>query len=290
MHDSFDLSIVIVTWNSGNEIGNCLRSVIENTADLNYEIVIVDNDSKDNTVKKISGIAEDKFHRINLILNKANTGYTKASNQGILSSSGKNILLLNPDTIIKDGSVGILLEKLNEDEKTGAIAPQLINPDGSIQKSCRKFPTFWDMFCEFTFLSSVFPESKTFSSWKMNYFSHDEEILVEQPMAAALLIKKEVLNITGNFDERFNMFFNDVDLCKRIIDSGHNIVFYPEFKIIHEKGVSIYKDRVNMIKVWNEDCLSYFKKYSHSSLLLLWLEVSLKISGFFRILFYKIKK
>lgn len=290
MHDSFDLSIVIVTWNSGNEIVNCLRSIIDNTDDLNYEIIIVDNDSKDNTVTEISGIAKEKFHRIKLILNKTNTGYTKASNQGILSSAGKHIFLLNPDTEIKKDSVRILLNKLNEDDKAGAIAPQLLNTDGSIQKSCRKFPTYWDMFCEFTFLSSIFPESTTFSSWKMNYFSHNTETAVEQPMAAALMIKKEVLNKIGNFDENFKMFFNDVDLCKRIYESGHTIVFYPKSMIIHEKGVSIYKDRIRMINVWNEDCLKYFRKYNDNFLLLIWLRASLKISGYFRILFYKIRK
>lgn len=293
MHENTDLqilSVVIVTWNSGDEIGKCLRSITENAEDLNYEIVIVDNDSKDNTVSEIRCIAEEKFHRINLILNNTNTGYTKASNQGLLSSSGKNILLLNPDTEIKKNSLKTLINKLNENETTGAVAPQLLNPDGSIQSSCRKFPTFWDMFCEFTFLSSLFPESKKFSSWKMNYFSHDKELLVEQPMAAALMLKKEVLNKIGNFDERFKMFFNDVDLCKRICDSGYNIIFYPGSKIIHEKGVSIFKDREKMIRIWNEDCLSYFSKYNKNSLLLLWLGVSLKVSGFFRILFYKIRK
>jgi len=101
MHDSTELSIVIVTWNSQDEIGNCLRSIIESTNELNYEIVIVDNNSKDNTVTEIKSIAEENFHRIKLILNNSNTGYTKASNQGILSSSGKNILLLNPDTVIE---------------------------------------------------------------------------------------------------------------------------------------------------------------------------------------------
>ena len=290
MLDSLDLSIVIVTWNSKDEIGNCLRSITDNTKDLSYEIVIVDNDSKDKTVDEIRSIGEENFHRIKLILNKTNTGYTKASNQGISSASGKFILLLNPDTVIEDDSINILLEKLVSDSKTGAAAPQLLNPDGSIQSSCRKFPDFWDMFCEFTFLSSIFPRSKTFSRWKMNYFSHNEECSVDQPMAAALMIKKDVLNKTGNFDERFKMFFNDVDLCKRICNSGYNIIFYPKSKIIHEKGVSIYKDREKMIRVWNEDCISYFRKYSSNKLLLLWLDISLKVSGFFRILLYKIRK
>jgi GT2 family glycosyltransferase len=290
MHDRLELSIVIVTWNSESEIGNCINSIIENTQDLNYEIIIVDNKSSDKTVEIVKNLAEDKFQRIKIILNNYNSGFTKACNEGILSSGGDNILLLNPDTKMTGDSIKILLKKLESDEKLGAAAPQLLNEDKSIQKSCRTFPTYFDMFCEFSLLSKIFPKSRIFAGWKMNYFSHDEEALVEQPMAAALMIKRKVLNEVNNFDERFIMFFNDVDLCKKIYDKGYEIIFYPKAKIVHKKGVSIFKDRERMIRVWNDDCLSYFKKYHNRFLLYNWLLVSLKVSGFLRILNYKLYK
>ena len=290
MPDQTILSIIIVTWNSENEIGECLNSIIENTKDLNYDILIVDNNSSDNTAEVIKKIAEEKFHRIKVILNTDNKGFTKACNQGILSSSGEKVLFLNPDTRIEGGAVKVLLSKLSESENTGAAAPQLLNEDGTIQKSCRTFPDYFDMFCEFSLLTYIFPNSILFSNWKMNYFSHDEERKVEQPMAAALMVKRKVLKEIDNFDERFKMFFNDVDLCKKIYDKGYSIIFYPDSKIIHEKGVSIYKDRERMIRIWNEDCLSYFKKYNNNILLYGWLYISLKISGFLRILYFKIRK
>ena len=290
MHDSTELSIVIVTWNSEAEIGDCLNTIIENTKDLNYEIVIVDNNSSDKTLGVVREIAENKFHRTKVILNQDNKGFTKACNQGILSSSGKNILFLNPDTRIIGDSVKALVDKLNSKEETGAVAPQLLNEDKSIQKSCRTFPDYFDMFSEFSLLSYVFPESKVFSRWKMNYFDHNEEAIVDQPMAAALMVKKKVLDEINNFDDRYKMFFNDVDLCRKIYEKGYDIIFCPNSKMIHIKGVSIYKDRERMIKVWNDDCLSYFKKYNYNFFLYNWLLVSLKISGFLRILFYKIKK
>lgn len=288
MHDNIDLSVVIVTWNSEHEIGECLNSIIDNTKDLNYEIVIVDNNSSDNTLDVAGKIAEKKFHRIKIIINGENAGFTKACNQGIFSSSGKSILLLNPDTKITDNSINKLYQKLNSNEKTGAVAPQLLNDDLSIQNSVRTFPAYFDMFCELSLLSYIFPESKTFARWKMKYFSHDEETKAEQPMAAALMIKKKVLDEIDNFDERYNMFFNDVDICKKIYDKGYDIIFYPDSKIIHSKGISIYKDRERMIKVWNDDCLRYFKKYHNNLLLYYWLYVSLKVSGFFRIILYKL--
>lgn len=290
MPDQIILSIIIVTWNSLNEIDGCIDSIIENTKDLNYEIIIIDNNSSDNTKKFLEEAAGKKFHRLKVILNTENKGYTVACNQGIMASEGENLLFLNPDTKIKSNSIKLLLDKLLTSEQTGAAAPQLLNEDLTIQKSCRTFPDYFDMFCEFALLSYIFPDSILFSNWKMNYFGHDEERKVEQPMAAALMVKKKVLNEIDNFDERFKMFFNDVDLCRKIHDKGYSIVFYPGSKIIHEKGVSIYKDRERMIRVWNEDCLSYFKKYNNNFLLNGWLHLSLKISGIIRILFYKIKK
>ncbi len=290
MHDTTELTIVIVTWNSEQEIGDCLNSIIDNTQDLNYEILIIDNNSSDKTIEVIKNINETSYHRIKIILNNQNTGFTKACNQGIELTTGRNVLLLNPDTRIKRNALKLMFDKLESNAKIGAVAPQLLNEDKSIQKSCRMFPDFFDMFCEFSLLTYIFPNSLLFSNWKMNYFDHNEERMVEQPMAAALMVKKKVLNEISNFDERFEMFFNDVDLCRKIYEKGYLIGFYPDAKIIHLKGVSIYKDRENMIRIWNRDCLSYFKKYHHNFFLYSWLSFSLRISGYLRILLHKIKK
>ncbi|MBK8551594.1 MAG: glycosyltransferase family 2 protein [Ignavibacteria bacterium] len=236
MHDKTDLSIVIVTWNSEDEISECLNSIIENTKDLNYEIVIVENNSADNTADEIRKIAGEKFHRIKVILNNENLGYTRACNQGIESSSGRNVLLLNPDTIIEGEAIKALSDKLESNDNIGAAAPQLLNKDGSIQKSCRTFPDYFDMFCEFSLLTYVFPNSIIFSNWKMNYFNHNEERIVEQPMAAALMVKSKVLNEINNFDERYRMFFNDVDMCKKIYEKGYVIDFFRDRRSLTRKA------------------------------------------------------
>jgi len=290
MHDNVDLSVIIVTWNSEREINDCLNSIVEGFGSSSYEIIIVDNNSSDNTREVIKNFSRKNSNRLKLILNKENSGFTKGCNAGINESSGENVLLLNPDTKILNSAPGKLLSKLNSDDKIAAVAPQLLNENCTIQMSCRTFPRYFDMFCELCLLSLFFPKSKTFARWKMNYFSHNEEAIVDQPMAAALMVKKKVLDEIDNFDERYLMFFNDVGLCRKIYDNGYNVVFYPDAKIIHQKGVSIYKDRVRMIKLWNKDCLSYFKKYNNNFFLYSWLSVSLTLSGYLRILFYKLKK
>ncbi|MBS1514700.1 MAG: glycosyltransferase family 2 protein [Bacteroidetes bacterium] len=275
------LSVIIVTWNSAAEIEHCINSIIHHNVNIPVEIIVVDNASKDKTRSILKNYSVQTDF-VKIILNDDNKGYTLANNQGINEAKGEFVLLLNPDTKITDGALEKMIEFLLVSSDAGAVAPQLLNEDYTIQKSCRTFPTYWDMFCEFSLLSKIFPMSNTFARWKMNYFSHNELAEVEQPMAAALMIKKNVLDKVQGFDERYKMFFNDVDLCKSIVDAGYKIYFYPESKIFHIKGASIYKDRKNMLRVWNDDCIKYFKKYYNNFLLTPLLSVGLKLSLPFR--------
>lgn len=281
---SEDLSVVIVTWNSDDEIGNCLNSIFLENENA-PEVIVVDNDSRDRTREILAGY-DDK---IKVILNPDNKGYTWACNQGIEASRGKYVLLLNPDTLIVDNALEKLVDFMDKNANAGAAAPQLLNEDMSIQHSCRTLPGYWDMFCEMTLLSAIFPRSRVFSRWKMRYFDHNTIEEVEQPMAAALIVRKELLDSVGNMDGRYSMFFNDVDLCKKIIDTGNKIIFYPGAKIVHAKGKSIYKDRARMIKVWTDDCLKYFSKYHYNLILYPLFYLSLKFTSFFRVIFAKLK-
>ncbi|MBX7045931.1 MAG: glycosyltransferase family 2 protein [Ignavibacteria bacterium] len=275
------LSVIIVTWNSEAEIEHCINSIIHHNVNIPVEIIVVDNASKDKTRSILKNYSVQTDF-VKIILNDDNKGYTLANNQGINEARGEFVLLLNPDTKITDGALEKMIEFLLVSSNAGAIAPQLLNEDYTIQKSCRAFPTYWDMFCELLLLSKIFPMSNTFARWKMNYFSHNELAEVEQPMAAALMIKKSVLDKVQGFDERYKMFFNDVDLCKSIVDAGYKIYFYSDSKIFHIKGASIYKDRKNMLRVWNDDCIKYFKKHYNNFLLTPLLSLGLKLSLPFR--------
>lgn len=289
MPDRIQLSVIIVTWNSEREISGCVNSLAESLNDLLYEIIVIDNASSDSTKDELLRLSST-YSSLNLILNNENLGFTKACNQGIAISKGEYVLLLNPDTTVLNSSVNRLIGKLTADTGLGAAAPQLLNDDGSIQYSCRTFPGYFEMFCELSLLSMLFPKSQTFSKWKMKYFDHNTEREVDQPMAAALLVNSNVLKEVQNLDERYTMFFNDVDLCKKIYLAGYKIKFCPDAKIAHSKGRSVYKDRERMIRIWNNDCLSYFRKFHYNFFLYYWLMISLKISGVLRILIHKIIK
>ncbi|HWA07299.1 MAG TPA: glycosyltransferase family 2 protein [Ignavibacteria bacterium] len=279
-----EISVIIVTWNSSDEIVKCTDSVIAALRGFDSELVIIDNNSADNSFALVNKIS---FPKLKTVQNPDNMGYTKAINQGIKHSTGKYVLLLNPDTILKDDSIRIMHEFLEANPAYGACAPLMKNPDGTVQYSVRNFPTYWRMFCEFSLLAYIFPKTKLFGSWKAKYMDYGSEQDIEQPMAAAFMIRGELLVKIDNMDERFRMFFNDVDLCKKVYDAGFKIRLLPASVVIHEHGASIKKVRADMIKVWNDDCAKYFEKHFGKGLLHLWLRFNLKLSGIIRVLLVK---
>ena len=283
-----EISIVIVTWNAEDEILNCLESVMVNIRLLKpveTEIIVIDNNSSDKTVEIIKNL---KFDNIELFQNSSNLGYTKAANQGIKNSTGKYVFLLNPDTIMNEDCVSGLYEFLETNEEYCAASPRLLNEYGSIQYSIRNFPDYTAMFFHHSLLSYLFPRSKIFGKWKMEYFDYSQDADVLQPMAAALMLRKDELDKAGNMDERFEMFFNDVDLCMKINMNGSKIRYLKNAAAMHKKGASIYKNRVKMIKTWNRDCIKYFKKYHYNFILIGWLKATLFVSGILRIFIYKL--
>ncbi len=284
-----DISIVIVTWNSGEVIRGCLDSVYSQKGDLVFEIIVVDNDSRDDTKK----IIRQLYPEIILISNSRNLGYSVANNQGIEKSKGEFVLLLNPDVKLLDGAFLKIFEFMQKNLNTGALAPQLLNPDGSVQPSCREFPGFSTIVWEFSGLSYLFPKSRVFGGWRMGYFDHRSTKEVPQPMGSALLLRKKTLEKTGVFDTCFKIFFSDVDLCKRISDSGWRIHFYPEAKALHLKGFSTQKAKPEMIFLSHSGLFKFLKKYKKGFLniiLLIFFGAVLFIGALIRVLFYFLKR
>jgi GT2 family glycosyltransferase len=283
-----ELSIIIITWNNESEIISCIDSIKESLTDadeIDTELIIIDNNSSDNTFNLLKKI---DFQGVKIYKNNSNIGFTKAVNQGMGYSTGKIIFLLNPDTHLLENSISGMYCFLNKNPEYGACAPRLHYENGKTQYSIRNFPDYFSMFFEFTLLAYMFPKSRLFGKWKMKYFDYEIDADVPQPMAAALMIRRDVFEKVGFMDDRFIMFFNDVDLCKNIMNNGYRIRYIKDAKMIHKKGVSIYKDRIRMIKTWNHDCAEYFRKHKNNLLLLAWLRISLKMSEVFRIIYYRL--
>ncbi len=284
-----DLSIIIVTWNSQEFIRNCLDSILISSGNLSSEIIVVDNGSCDETAK----IVEQLYPQVNLIQNKKNWGYAKASNQGIEEARREYILLLNPDTQVLEYALSLMYDFMEENSEVGALGPKLLNPEKSVQASCREFPTFSTLIWEFFGLSRLFPRSRVFGRWRMGYFGFDKPREVDQPMGSSLLLRRTTLEDVGVFDENFAMFFNDVDLCYRIKESGWKIYFYPEAKVIHYKGASTRKVKARMTWLSHLAFYKFFKKHKTglvNRLLLLLFLIPLILSAWIRILFFHLGK
>ncbi|NIR51906.1 glycosyltransferase family 2 protein [candidate division KSB1 bacterium] len=264
-----EISVVIVTYNNEPVISSCLHSLLTELANGQHQIIIVDNNSSDGTRGTINTVVNEVgAAAFKIIENSQNLGFTKALNQGLKKSSGKHILILNPDTIVQPSSLKTLLSRLSEDNKVGMTAPQLLNPDGTVQPSCRRFPVRRDVLFEISGLSSAFRESKLFSRWKMGDFNHLSCRCVDQPQGACLLFERRLLDQVGLWDERFPMFFSDVDWCKRVKSHGYEILFEPAAKVVHYKGLSIKQKRPAMICSSHRSFYMYFKKHKHDFIIL----------------------
>lgn len=259
-----DLSVVILTYNSSLYIEECFKSLLKELPDKKTEIIIIENNSTDNTLSLLENIINSTIPEkidVKLIKNDRNNGYAQAINQGLEISSGKQILLLQPDVVMLANSLSKLLKVLEEDPKIGMAAPQFQYPDGKIQPSCRRFPNYWSVINEALGLTLLFPKNKSLNRWKMGDFDHTYRREVDQPMAACVLLKRNILDDVGLMDEQFVMFFNDVDWCKRIKEIGWKIIFAPEAEVIHILGGSVNQMRSRMILYSHVGFYLYFEKH-----------------------------
>ncbi|MCF7804300.1 MAG: glycosyltransferase [Candidatus Marinimicrobia bacterium] len=255
-----ELSIVIVTYNSGKDIDTCLDSVFRQAQFFNAEIIVVDNNSRDNTLEVVNRYREQSTPLIT-ITNEENRYFAPAVNQGLDMASGGYLLILNPDTRLEPEALSLLLGYIRGDRKTGVVAPQLVNPDGTIQPSCRRFPRPRDVAFNIFGINRIFSNSEFFNGWKMGDFDHRQIREVDQPQGAALLTSKIVLNKVGGFDEDFPMFFNDVDWCFRVKQAGYRIVFNPQAKVVHTKGTSVNRYKVRMVIFSHVSFFRFFEKH-----------------------------
>jgi GT2 family glycosyltransferase len=255
------VSAVVVTYNSERSIGACLSSLLAAVEGLSAEVWVIDNASEDGTCALVERIAASAPIPIRLLRNKWNLGFTRATNQGLASASGRFLLLLNPDVEVPRGALPHLISFLERERDVGIVAPQLRFPDGSVQPSCRRFPRRRDLLFELLGLSRLFPESPLFNAWKMGDFDHLSRRDVDQPQGAFLLARREAVASVGLLDERFVMFFSDVDWCRRFWEKGWRVTFVPEVHAVHHKGASVFAHRVPALIASHRDFLRYFRKY-----------------------------
>jgi hypothetical protein len=267
------IAIIIVTFQNAGEIARCLQSLMQAEPERNVYLFLIDNASTDGTREiiqmLITRLPKPRFN-VEFILNEKNLGFTAAVNQGLAryfsmrANQSLPVLFLNPDTVLPANSLPALLEKLYAMPDTGAVAPQLIYEDGRIQASCRRFPSHWDLFCELAGLARLFPNSRRWNRWKMGDFDHRAATEVDQPQGACLLARSEATAQVGLWDERFPIFFSDVDWCRRVWQKGWKIRFEPSVQIIHAQGVSVQQVRASAIWSSHLSFWRYLRKHERN--------------------------
>jgi hypothetical protein len=279
------LSIVVVTWNSAADIEACIDSI---NFGSEFEVIVVDNASGDATRDKLN-----RYHHLKLVPNAHNYGYARANNQGIRLAGGEYVLLLNPDTRVELGALDTLAGYLDAHPAAGAVAPRLVSLGGTTQFSIRSFPTATSILWELTGLARLFPQSRVFGRWKMKYFDYDRPAEVEQPMASCLMIRRAVLELLGGMDEQFPIFFNDVDLSKRMADAGWKTAYLPDARVVHRHGGSTKQVRTKMIRESHRSTFRYLRKHDRSGLF--WLKAIvllplLEVTSILRIVAYRLRR
>jgi GT2 family glycosyltransferase len=194
-----------------------------------------------------------------LIQNRWNAGYAYGINQGLREAGDNAVLILGPDARLLDHAVDHLFKGFGGESDIAMVAPQHIDKTGKIMPSCRRLPRYRDLLYELTGLPRLFPKVHT-AGWKMPEFDHNKEQQVEQPEATCWLIHPDLLKRGFRMDERFPLFFNDVDWCYRLKESGLKILFIPDAKIEHEGGESVLQQPIPMIWKSHQGFYRYFAK------------------------------
>lgn len=253
-----DLSVVIVNWNTLDMLRDCLVSVFQETRNILFELIVVDNGSTDGS----SEMVRQEFPNVRLIVNQENTGYSKANNQGIELAAGRHVCLLNSDTRIIDNALGGMVCFLDMYPAVGAVTCQLVNPDGSPQFGSALGETnLLYMLSVETGLHKRYPESRIWGKPFLSYMDHSRTHELEVCPSAAIVIRREVFEKTGLLDE--NIFFGtiDWDYSLRMRKSGWKLYFFPDAKIMHYGGRSKKPIKKMLLGKDHRSRFYYFRKH-----------------------------
>lgn len=249
------ISVVIPSWNTRDYLEACLRS-LESTPKPQTEVIVVENGSQDGSAELLA----QSFPGVQVIQNEKNEGFAVACNQGMRVACGEFVLLLNTDTEIYDDGLQVMLDFLREHPSYGLVSPRLVHPNGSTQRTVHAFPNLATPFFFGTPIERWFPRSKEMQRYFMRDWSQETSADIDQPPAACVLIRQSVLDEIGLFDEQFWLFYNDVDLSKRIAAAGWKSRYLAEVRVLHHVGAST-KKFAGFVPEWQKNRLAYYRKH-----------------------------
>ncbi len=229
-----DVSVCIVSWNVADDLRACLESIRAQQTPPTLEVIVADNASTDGSVAMV----REHFPEVRLIENDENLGFARGTNQTLRVAAGRSLLMLNPDTVLAPDGLATLVEVAESHPEAGIIAPRLVYPDGSLQYSCRRFPTITAAIFRNTFLGRIFPKARSAARYIMADCDHETEHQVDWASGACLLIRREAYEQVGELDESFVWGSEDVDYCLRMHRAGWTVLYSPATTVVHAVGRS----------------------------------------------------
>lgn len=243
--------------NTRELLRECLESVRQST--VAKEVIVVDNASTDGSPEMVA----QQFPEIILQRNSKNERFAKPNNDAMKISRGRYLFLLNSDAAVRPGALERLVTFMDSHANVGTCGPQLLFPDGRIQPSCRGFVSLWTHCCDMFLLDRLFPSSPLFAGSEMTFFDHKEEREVDHVMAAAVIVRREVVQSVGMFDEKFSIYYNDLDWSYRIAASGWKTVYLPSAQVVHHLGSTarpLIKEE-NIFREQYENIVYFYQKH-----------------------------
>ncbi len=256
-----DLSIIILNFRSAGLVKQCLKGLTNHITNLNYEVIVVDNNSGDNLKNLVNLYPAVKF-----IFLPHNKGFAAGNNVGIKNSQGDLILILNPDIAVLTGSIEKMVDYLSTHNSVGMVVPQLLNPDKTIQSSVMRFPKWWLPILRRTFFGKLNWSQKWLDWYLYKDWNHLNQQTIDWALGACLLVKRTAVDQVGLFDERYFLYVEDTDWCRRFWEHNWEIVYLPEAKMVHyhmRESAENFFAKLNFIHF--ASWLKYFWKFRNNN-------------------------
>lgn len=251
-----ELSIIVISFNTKELLRKCLSSIFKLTKGISFEVIVVDNASSDDSAQ-----VAKSFERVRLIQNKENLGFGKANNQGIESAKGKYIFLFNSDAYLEENVLSKLVKLLDQNSRIGALAPQILNPNHTIQQSSGFLPDLPQVFYWMSFLDDL-PCGQFLKPYHVDHDSfYKKQHEVGWITGAAMMLRREALEKSGLFDEKIFLYGEEVELCKRIKDAGFKVILSPVANIFHLGRGSMERKNIGAIVGEYRGLLYYYQKH-----------------------------
>jgi len=264
---SMDLSIIILNYNSKDYLLPCIKGITEHTADLEYEIIVVDNASTDSSINYIERKILPRFSQVKLVKAKTNGGYAAGNNLGIKASSGHYLVIMNPDIVIWDNSLKQMVDFMDAKRAVGIAGPRLLSPDGSLQYACYSWPTPQVLLYRRTVLGRFGFAERAIDKFLLKDWDHLDSRPVDWLQGSCVIVRREALLQVGLMDERYFLYAEDMDWCRRFWQQGWEVWYLAPIELIHYHQRASAKDSVwqslfnKMSWVHLASSIKYFRKW-----------------------------